>query len=488
MLDDLKRKSLRAFLWSMSDSVGVAAVSLVSFVVLARILDPRDFGAVALAGVFVYFLNLLAYHSFTDALVQRSMLEAQHLDSGFWGGVALAVVLMLLCQAGATPLAALLGEPTVAPVLKLLAIGLPLSALGGVQAAMFRREMQFRPVAAAFLAGRVTGAGVGVAMALLGCGIWSLVGQQVVGAGLSSLVLWMRSRWRPGFAVSRRHLRELAGFGMHVSASQVLIGAAGQLVNLLVGTLLGSVALGYFSIAARTVQLLCSLTSGAVYHVSFSAFSRLQHDRAALARALTQATRISCLIGVPAGIGMALVADLLVEVLYGAKWEQSGLLLAIMALQMIPMFFGMFFTACYRALSRPSWVAYIAGFELAATLAGLLALTAHGIVAVTIFATGRFVLEWPIHFLLLRRLLGMDLRRFLRPLLEPMAAAAPMAAAVAVVRWTLVGDLDPLPLLAACMTAGALSYAAAAWLISPGLSQTAIGLARGMRTPAEGTG
>jgi O-antigen/teichoic acid export membrane protein len=268
----LKQRSARAFLWSISDSIGVAAVSLASFVVLARMLDPRDFGAVALAGVFVYFFNLLAHHSFADALVQRAALEPQHLNTGFWGGLALATGLMLACQLAAGPLAALLGEPAVGPVLGWLAAVMPIAALSAVQTAMFRREMQFRWIAASSLAGRV---------------------------------------------------------------------------------------------------------------------------------------------------------------------------------------------------------------------GGVLALAGQGIMAVAVLYVAKVVLELPIHYLLLRRLLGIELRRYVEPLAAPLAASVPLAGAVLAVRWGLVGAVGDVYVLAACVAAGALTYGVAASLISPALSRTAVGLAS--RTPAHGS-
>src|SRR3546814_10420718 len=78
------------------------------------------------------------------------------------------------------------------------------------------------------------------------------------------------------------------------------------------------------------VQLVRSLLSSAVYHVGLSAFARLQNDLPALARAYVQATRISCLVGFPIGIGMALLGPLLIRALFGSKWDESTVLLAVL--------------------------------------------------------------------------------------------------------------------------------------------------------------
>src|SRR3546814_16176159 len=116
----------------------------------------------------------------------------------------------------------------------------------------------------------------------------------------------------------------MGGFGFYVSMSQVASGAGEQLLNFLVGTLFGTAALGYFNVAWRMVQLVRSLLSSAVYHVGLSAFARLQNDLPALARAYVQATRISCLVGFPIGIGMALLGPLLIRALFGSQGDEDG--------------------------------------------------------------------------------------------------------------------------------------------------------------------
>src|SRR3546814_8798630 len=100
------------------------------------------------------------------------------------------------------------------------------------------------------------------------------------------------------------------------------------------------------------VQLVRSLLSSAVYHVGLSAFARLQNDLPALARAYVQATRISCLVGFPIGIGMALLGPLLIRALFGSKWDESTVLLAVLALEFLPAGYCMFVSALYRSVGK----------------------------------------------------------------------------------------------------------------------------------------
>src|SRR5262245_31381390 len=168
MRANLMTLSIKGVLWTASEGFGVAALSFVTFMVMARVLGPRDFGVVALATVFVFFSNLVAGSGFADALVQRLTREPAHLDTAFWSTLGLSLLLMAACQLGAESAARLLGEPALAEVLRWLALALPITALASVPTAVFRSDMQFARLAVCSLSGRLIGAVIGVGMALTG--------------------------------------------------------------------------------------------------------------------------------------------------------------------------------------------------------------------------------------------------------------------------------------------------------------------------------
>src|SRR3546814_163708 len=132
MAEGLKARSIKGLLWSTSESVGVAALSLGSFVVMARLLDPADFGVVALASAFIICFNLVVAHSFADAVVLHAKLSAEHLDTAFWGTLFLASLLAGGSYFGAELLARWLDEPQVAVLLPWLALVLLFNGIGMV--------------------------------------------------------------------------------------------------------------------------------------------------------------------------------------------------------------------------------------------------------------------------------------------------------------------------------------------------------------------
>ncbi len=488
MPSSLKTRSIKGFVWSAGESFGVAALSFVTFAVMARVLEPRDFGIVALATVFVFFSNLFVAHSFADVVVQREQLEADHLHTAFWSTVGVALALMAACQAIAEHAAQLLGEPALAQVLHLLSLAIPIGALGCVHQALCRRNMRFDALAVRSLAGRAVGAAVGIAMALNGFGLWSLVGQQLVGTLATTLATFTAVAWRPRLRFSWRHLREMWAFGLNVSTSQIVAGAGEQVLKLMIGSLFGSVALGYFTIAWRMVQLVRSLVSSAVYHVGLSAFARLQADRAAMGRAFVQSTRIACLAGFPIAAGIALSGEPLLLALFGAKWNPSVPLLTVLALEMIPIFYGIFFSPLYRAADRSSWSLGMALMYLILGIAGVLIVAPLGMLAVAIFWVARAAALLPVHILLIRRILGLTAYAIAAPVFAPAMATLVMVAGLLPLRmWLATTGLPDYAELALLVAAGAPLYGAAVWLLSPDLAGLAMRVARTVGAPRHET-
>jgi PST family polysaccharide transporter len=338
-----------------------------------------------------------------------------------------------------------------------------------VQVALYRRDMRFDSVARRTLLGRSIGAAVGIGMAFSGYGYWSLVGQQLIGQAAVT-VAFAVGPWWPGLHFSGRRFREMWAFGMQVSLGQVVSGAGEQALNLLVGSLFGTMALGYFTMAWRSVQLIRSLISSAVYQVGFSAFSKLQHDRPAIAEAFINATRLSCLAGFPVAVGIAMIDRPLVLAVFEAKWQAAIPLLAVLALELIPAFYGMFLAALYRATDHAGWGLAVSVVYVAVGLAGALAAAPFGLdVVVVVWVARTFLMVLLQHVFLARRLLEVPLERLLAPLAAPAAAAAAMAGGLALLRLAFPPDLGPAAELAILVPVGALIYAGAIRLLAPRL-------------------
>jgi O-antigen/teichoic acid export membrane protein len=181
-----KEKVARGVAWAGASNWGGQLLSFCAYTALARLLDPHAFGQVAIASVYLAFIQLIVTQGFGTAIIQRDDLQDEHLDSAFWIAMATAAFFCLLSLLLTRTIACLFHEPSVAPVIGWLSLSLFFYALSSIPTAILTRALNFRAIAVRSLAATGVGGMVGVAMAWLGWGVWSLVGQWLVGAVLAS--------------------------------------------------------------------------------------------------------------------------------------------------------------------------------------------------------------------------------------------------------------------------------------------------------------
>lgn len=313
--------------WVVAELAGTHATSLVTFVVLARMLEASAFGLIALASALTALAAAILDQGLGAALIQRSKLETAHIDSAFWlnlvGGVLLAIAMICL----AAPISSWFQEPQLAPIVQWMSLRCILVALTTTQQALMQRAMKFRELAARTMMGEVCGGIAGVGAALSGFGAWALVVQGLVFSGVSTIALWSIADWRPRMRFSLRHAKELYSFGKHVFLTQLLRATDQRLPDFVVGGLLGADTLGIFRVATRTAETLTTLSTTVIKRVLFPAFSALSADRLTRHKAFNTAWRVVGLFGLPLFAIGAYWGPSVVSVVYGHQWARSGDLL-----------------------------------------------------------------------------------------------------------------------------------------------------------------
>ena len=167
----LRQKTIKGVFWSAVQNWGSNLILTAVLLVLAHLLPAEAFGLVALASAVVLLMEILLKQGFGQALVQKAELKPEHLDTAFWTGMSIAVVLTLAGVAAAEVVATLFGEPELAPIVRWLSLSFLIGALGHTQQALLRRRLAFKSLAIRSLVAAVGGGIVGIGMALWGWGM-----------------------------------------------------------------------------------------------------------------------------------------------------------------------------------------------------------------------------------------------------------------------------------------------------------------------------
>jgi PST family polysaccharide transporter len=463
----LRDQAVNGLLWSFLDRWGGKLFAFVIFLVLARLLDPAAFGLVALATVFVSFVQVFVNQGFAEAVVQRHDLEPAHLNTAFWTNMGMGVVMTLLGVLGAGPVAALFGEPALAPVVRVLSLAFLLSALNGVQTAVLKRDLAFRALTVRTLSANAVGGVVGVSMAFGGYGVWSLVAQQLVGKAVEVVVLWRASGWRPGTEVSREHFGDLFAFSSNVVGINVMNFLNRRSDDLLIGYFLGPVALGYYTVAYRILRTLLDVLTSVTRQVAFPVFSRMQREPARARAAFYKATQYTAFASFPVFFGLAATAPEVLPVVFGEQWAPSVPVMQFLAVGGALVSITAFNGDVLLGMGRASWGLRLSVGRGVVNVAAFAIAVHWGIVAVAAALAIRVYAFFPVTAWVMRLLIGLEYGVYLRRLAVAFSGSLVMSAAVVALRLAVGPALAPGALLAVAVGVGATVYAVWIGLFAP---------------------
>jgi polysaccharide transporter, PST family len=476
--------SRKAAVWALLDKGVSRTLTTVVFIVLARLLTPRDFGLVALALVVRSFLGVFIDQGFNEAIVQKPDLPRRTLDTAFWTAIATGSLLTLLMFAFAPWIAKeILGNDDIAPFVRVLAFSLLLTAVSSTQAALLVRQLAFRELAIRRVGAQLFAGAVAVAAAFLGAGAWALVFQTISQGVVGGIILWRFSSWRPAFRFHMPSFRFLALFGISMVGIDILYVFQQQADNFLVGRSLGVAALGIYALAFRFYFVVVGITMSSISAVALSTFARVQHDPERAGRMYVTGSRLTTLVALPFFAGMAIVAPQLISVLVGDRWAPAAPVLRALCASGLILCLSYLDRSLIVALGRPRLALVVTALGVGLRLIGYLIGVQFGLLGVAVGLSITSILFWPGRLLVIRALTGFSLARYARRLAPAVLATALMVAILVPLR-SVLGEPALGPLLAEVIL-GAAVYGISLGVIDRSSIRDLIGVVR-PRTSAEG--
>jgi PST family polysaccharide transporter len=457
-----KRTSVGAK-WSLASVGGRRIIVAATTILLAHMLPPADFGLVAMAMVFSGISDLVRDLGTGPGIVQAESPTEELLSSVFWLNAASGIVAAAVMFAFAPLAGRLLQNDEVVPILRALSVLGPVSALSVVHTSLLSRGMRFRRLAIVELTGTIAAAVLGVAMALAGRGVWSLVAQLIGTAILVSIGTWLAMPWRPRLVFRLASIRSILNFSANLTGFNIANYIARNADNLLVGRYLGAENLGYYDLAYRLMLYPLQMVSWALGRVVFPAYVQMRKDPARLAAAYLRVSRAIAAVVFPVMFGLVAMAVPLANVVLGPDWAVVGLLLVILgpvgALQSIGTTVGYIYQAMGRTDLMFRWSLGSGAVVVAAFVVGL----RWGVVGVaSAYAIAFGVLAYPL-FSIPLSLIQLRVSRLARELFPPFACSAVTLAALSLTGAVLRHSLDASALLTVQIVCGVAVYAAMTW-------------------------
>jgi len=322
-MSSIKEATVTSLLWKVMERGGNAVVQMAVQVVMARLLAPEQFGALAVMLVFVNLGNVIVQSGLNTALIQSPEADDADFSTVFWMSLAVSVALYAAIFLAAPSVAAFYAMPGIVWPLRALGLLLVVSAYNSVQVAKVTRDLQMRKVFRATMASVIFSAVSGIGAAVAGAGLWALVAQQLSYQLVNCVVLAFQVDWKPRMVFRAERARELFSFGWRLLASGLLEQGYQSLADLVVGKRFSPARLGLVSQGKKYPQAVGSMLDGAIQPVMLSAVSRVQDDRARVKRLVRRALKTSTFLIAPAMTLFACCAPSLVPALLGPQWAEA---------------------------------------------------------------------------------------------------------------------------------------------------------------------
>lgn len=328
--------ALGGFGWNASAVAGTLVLQLAVLAVLARLLEPYDFGVVGAALVVVGFSEIFSKLGMGPAIVQVPTLSKQFEHTAFALALLLGITTGVAVFLSAPWIASFFRMEELTTIVRVLAIGFPISALGILPEALLLREMAFRAKALITLASVGLGYGaLGIGLGIAGAGVWALVSAHLGKMTLRMILSWLVRRPSVGLWSAASELRHILRFGSGMALAQVGNYSAGKGDELVVGRWLGAAALGYYGRAYEFMMAPVNFIGQAASNTMFPMLASIQHDPPRLRRVFRRCLSVIGVVTLPLSVLIVLLAPELVSILLGPSWSETVLPLQILAMALL---------------------------------------------------------------------------------------------------------------------------------------------------------
>lgn len=311
---------LSNLIWRFLERCGAQIVTFIVSIVLARILDPRVYGTIALITVITTILQVFVDSGMGNALIQKKDADDTDFSTVFYFNIVMCLGLYAILFFTAPLIAKFYDMPELTPVIRVLGITLIISGVKNVQQAYVSKHMLFKKFFFSTLGGTIGAAVVGIVMALYSFGVWALVGQYLFNLLVDTIILWITVKWRPKKLFSWTRLKGLFSYGWKLLVSGLIDTVYNDIRQLIIGKKYSTEDLAYYNKGKQFPNLIVTNVNSSIDSVLLPTMSESQNDKAVVKSMTRRAIKTSSFIMWPLMVGLGVCAEPIVRLLLTEKW------------------------------------------------------------------------------------------------------------------------------------------------------------------------
>lgn len=320
MSESLKEKAVKGVGWSFIDNIANQGITFLVGIILARILSPAEFGILGMITIFIAISNSIIDSGFSTALIRKTDAKRIDYNTVFLFNLVVSVLFYGILYLSSPAISRFFKEPQLISITRVMGLLLFINAFGIIQRTLLVKRVDFKTQTKVSVIASLGSAVVGIGMALMGYGVWSLVGQQLSRQFLNTLFLWVFNNWRPMLEFSKESFKELFGFGSKLLLSGLIDTTYKNIYYIIIGRFYSAQQLGLYTRAEQFNMIFSANLSSVIQSVSFPLFSSIQNNEKRLSDTYRIVLRSTMLVTFALVLGFAACAKAVVLLLIGEKW------------------------------------------------------------------------------------------------------------------------------------------------------------------------
>ena len=331
-MDNLKAKAKTAFIWDFFGKIARNGMGFIVSIFLARLLEPSEFGLIAMVMVLIGIAQIFTDIGLGGALIQRRRVLAVHYTSVFYFNIFIASVLTAITYFSASAIADFYNNAELIPLAEVMSFSFIIAAFSSLQSIKLRKELDYRLLTRINLTSAFISGVVGVSLAFYGAGVWSLVVQNLLQGIIYNVLIWNSAHWKPSLQFSFKALSQLWGYGFRMFLTGLIDKVFTQLDYLIIGKLFDAASLGFYQRAKSLNLFVIRYSSESLMSILFPVLSKVQNNLLRFQQIVIKGFGVInfttfLLLG-----GLYLVSEELIVLLFGDKWLPSVYIFKILVL------------------------------------------------------------------------------------------------------------------------------------------------------------
>ena len=444
---ELSKQAARGFGWVAMIRYTNRLTGFVTTLILAKFVAPDAFGLIAVATMVMELVNLMKDMGMSQALIFRREQSARTSSTAFFLLICVNAVIVTTVCLSAPLLSAFFEDPSITPVVIVMSSSLLLFALRSVPDALLRKEMAFSRLVIPSVVPAIVGSVVSIVMAVQGFGVWSLVARALLVEGLSTILIWKYSPFRPSLVFDTQVARELLSYGRYIIGASIFGVCLYNIDRLYVGKMIDVSALGLYVLGYTLANVPVGELGHMVCRVMLPALSKVNEDLRIFREGLSKTLELSAMISIALGVGIATFGPELVRSIFDEEWWPMARPLQVLAVAATFRSVSTLIAEACKAIGSPQLVQWTMLYRLiVVSILGFVGVYAFGILGLAWAILIAYASAFAGEVFVLGPFVGMKPGDFFRVLIWPILLAV---AAIPTSYWvtTLWADSDLLQLL-----------------------------------------